>query len=758
MLLQLRNQAAKAMSPGRRPNLNLTLRSSQAYPMRIMTSPTQMSFQTEAATTAASSFWNDGTNGTGYPALNCKLFKKSNLDYSNRDQCTSKTKKILTLFISLLTLVMSARAELPTPRLHSIFPSGGQSGTTIQVTVEGTDLDDARSIHFSNPGITSERNPTNAAAFSVTISSNVPLGTFDARVIGRFGISNPRFFTVDDRTNLVAKNNHTLESAINLPMESTVNAFATAAAADFYKLEASEPILISCQAEPFDSKMKPALILYDAEDREILRDRREGRILLTPAASGLYTVKVHDLQFRGGKQFPYRLTVTTKINLDLPARLARLPAHHVDSSSILSEQESNDHTAQKITPPCEIRGQFFPEHDVDCFQFGAKKGDVFWLEVVSDRVGQPTDPFLLVQRLGDKETDISEFYSFDANLGGPIFNTASRDPTGRLEIKEDGAYRIQLRDLFNIRADPRRSYRLSIRPETPDFDLIALIAPPPTFEKDKREAQIWSSSLRRNETILIKVVAVRRDNFSGEISLRVDGLPEGLQASESVISEGQTAAWLSITSNDKTMETAAPIQIIGKAKSGARELERSAHPTSVLWDVPDYNNESVRSRLTQQLILSAITEPTPLTVEPKQTSWQVPQATTLSIPIHFSRSADFKQPLKLRAYLDNQNDPFKEWQIDGNTSDSTFDLDVKAAKLSNGQHQLFFLAQTSGKIRRVRADEVAALEAEAKQAESKKDEAKKKEIDSRVQLRDVTAIFSSPIVKIFVNPAPTASK
>jgi hypothetical protein len=681
-----------------------------------------------------------------------------NLDYSSRDQCTSKAKKILALSFSLLTWVVSARAELPTPRLHSIFPPGAQSGTTTEVTVEGVDLDDPRSIHFSKAGISSERNPTNVAAFSVTVSSNVPPGTYEARVIARFGISNPRFFTVDDRTNLVAQNNHTFESAVPLPLESTVNAFATAAAADFYKFETSEPILISCQADPFDSKMKPVLILYDHEGREIFRDRREGRIVFTPAASSVYTVKVHDLQFRGGKQFPYRLTVTKRINLDLPPRLARLPAHEVDSSAILSEQESNDHTAQKITAPCEIRGQFFPEHDVDRFEFGAKKGDVFWLEVVSDRVGQPTDPFLLVQKLGNKETDISEFYSSDTNLGGPTFNTASRDPTGRLEIKEDGTYRVQLRDLFNIRADSRRAYRLSIRHETPDFDLFALIAPPPTFEKDKREAQIWSPSLRRNETILIKVVAVRRDNFGGEISLRVDGLPAGLQASESVIPEGQNAAWLSITANDKTVETAAPIQIIGRAKSGAREIERSVHATSVLWDVPDYNNESVRSRLTQELVLASTTELTPLSIEPKQTSWQVPQATTLSIPVHFTRSGDFKQPIKLRAYLDNQNDPLKEWQIEGNTSDSTFDLDVKAAKLSNGPHQLFFLAQSSGKIRRVHADEVAALEAEAKQAETKKDEAKKKEIESRIQLRDVNAIFSSPIVKVFVNPAPTASK
>src|SRR4029078_11275603 len=126
----------------------------------------------------------------------------------------------------------------------------------------------ASSIHFSTGEIVCERKPTNApGVFSVTIPANAPTGMFEARVIGRFGISNPRFFTVDDRTNLVARSdNHSAEAAMTLPTESTLNAVATAPAADFYKFEApaNEPLLIACQGEPFDSKMRPALILFDA--------------------------------------------------------------------------------------------------------------------------------------------------------------------------------------------------------------------------------------------------------------------------------------------------------------------------------------------------------------------------------------------------------------------------------------------------------------------------------------------------------------
>jgi hypothetical protein len=221
-------------------------------------------------------------------------------------------------------------------------------------------------------------------------------------------------------------------------------------------------------------------------------------------------------------------------------------------------------------------------------------------------------------------------------------------------------------------------------------------------------------------------------------------LPLGIQVSETIIPEGQNAAWLSITANDTGDRNSRPNSNHRQSQGGHSRNRASRTATTVLWDVPDYNND--RSFSPDATIDAGDQHrTTPLTVEPKQTSWQVPQATQFH-SIAISPRADFKQPIKLRAYLDNQNDPLKEWQIDGNASDSTFDLDVKGAKLSNGAHQLFFLAQTPANST-IRADEVAALEAEAKQAESKKDDTKKKEIESRFQLRDVSAIFSSPIVK-----------
>ena len=45
---------------------------------------------------------------------------------------------------------------------------------------------------------------------------------------------------------------------------------------------------------------------------------------------------------------------------------------------------------------------------------------------------------------------------------------------GKFEIKEDGTYRLQVRDLFGgTRSEPDNVYRLIVRQAAPDFSLAA---------------------------------------------------------------------------------------------------------------------------------------------------------------------------------------------------------------------------------------------------------------------------------------------
>jgi hypothetical protein len=186
----------------------------------------------------------------------------SSSDVTFRFAACPKSRLAVWLFFLSVILFRNASAELPLARLQSIFPAGAQIGQTVNVTVEGTDLDDASTLHFSTPGISSKHDhgTNSAGSFTVIVSSNVPPGLYEARVVGRFGISNPRFFAVGTLNELNGGAlNRSIETALPVPMNSTVNALAAAAAADFYKFEVrkDERFLIICLGEPYDSKMRP---------------------------------------------------------------------------------------------------------------------------------------------------------------------------------------------------------------------------------------------------------------------------------------------------------------------------------------------------------------------------------------------------------------------------------------------------------------------------------------------------------------------
>src|SRR6267142_2936119 len=115
------------------------------------------------------------------------------------------------LFVLLMLAgQQSLLAQLPVARLLTIFPPGGKVGSQFEVALTGADLDEVNQLHFSHPGISARQKvgETNALPeankFIVTIASNTAPGVYEARAVGRFGISNPRCFVASDFTEIIA--------------------------------------------------------------------------------------------------------------------------------------------------------------------------------------------------------------------------------------------------------------------------------------------------------------------------------------------------------------------------------------------------------------------------------------------------------------------------------------------------------------------------------------------------------------------------
>src|SRR5262245_13220142 len=90
----------------------------------------------------------------------------------------------------LLSLVAQSRAQAPKPVLDTVYPSGGQAGTSVTVALGGTALDGLRDVHTTVPKLTARK--LDANRFRFDIPSGTPPGVYDIRAVGTHGMSSPR--------------------------------------------------------------------------------------------------------------------------------------------------------------------------------------------------------------------------------------------------------------------------------------------------------------------------------------------------------------------------------------------------------------------------------------------------------------------------------------------------------------------------------------------------------------------------------------
>ncbi|HVA49203.1 MAG TPA: PPC domain-containing protein [Pirellulales bacterium] len=385
------------------------------------------------------------------------------------------------------------------------------------------------------------------------------------------------------------------------------------------------------------------------------------------------------------------------------------------AAPVVLEQEPNDEPAKAnvVTLPCEFVGEFGPRGNPDWLQFEAKAGEVYWLEAISERLGLPTDPAVLIQRVtkndkGEEQAaDITDFDDHGANVGGLSFNTTSDDGSFRFAVPAEGTYRAMIRDLaLNPRNDPRRIYRLSIHREQPDFRLAAV----PIFPaNNKTEARPWNPLLRRGSTERIDVVAFRRDGFAGEMKLAAEGLPAGVTAAPAIIGQGQNATTLTLTASDQAADWTGPIQIVGRAKVGATDVARAARPGTVLYAAPQ--NIPAHARLARSMVLAVTAADTaPLTVELGEgKTWEMSRAGKLEIPVKVTRRGTIKGNITLTAQGMPPNVQPQPLTLDGNTNEGKLALQINP-QAPLGEFSLYLQAQTTASYRR----DVAAAEAAAK--------------------------------------------
>lgn len=643
-----------------------------------------------------------------------------------------------------MLLAVSSFAQqvtLPLPRLLTVMPMGGQAGTEVEVTITGENTEDVKELLFSTPKITAKPVAGAENKFMVSIAADVPVGVYDARVMSRLGVSSARAFSVNKLPEVTrTKANNSVETAMALPVGTICNATMTKRAVDYYSFQGAKGkrVAVDCAATGIDSRLTPVVILADAKGGDLKVNRTGGVIDFTLPADGTYLIKVSDLTYQGGERLFYRLALQEgpaprQPQTQTVSAMSWPPAGLAATAKMNETEPNNKHAeAQKITLPCDVAGAFFPAADVDTFEFTAKKGETWWVEVASERLGLNTDPFVLVQQVkkeGDKEklTDVAELYdiappmkvtSNGYSYDGPPYDAGSPDVNGKFEVKEDGTYRLQVRDLFGgTRSDANNIYRLIVRQAAPDFSLAAW-AVHMTLRNGDRAALSKPMALRAGETRAFEVVVQRRDGFDGEIEIGMENLPPGVSAAGLKIAKGKPYGHLILTASGDAKRGFSLARIVGKATINGAVVTHPVRLASMEWPVKDAKGEIPAPRLMADVPVSVSeSEQAPLTIAPAENKvFEAKVGETLKIPLKLTWRNEFNgTSIKVKAYGEGFS-AIKEFEIP--LKAATFDaaVDLAALKIAPGDYTFAFQSLGICKYRYNPAA-VPLAEAEQKKAE-----------------------------------------
>ena len=217
---------------------------------------------------------------------------------------------------------LSLQADLPSIRFDQMSPLGLSAGGSVDVEIKGNNIEGVDRLLFDQPGLTAEPVMGKERFFRITAAEDVPVGTYDVYLSGRFGVSNPRLLAVTKGLADVSDNGKNRAPADAQPIElnTAVNGTADGNADDCYRLvlRQGQRITVDCQAGRLGSQLDAVMSLLTSDGRTLATSSDwfgpDPFLDVVIPADGEYLVTLHDLSYRGGQ--PYRLVVSDRPRVD----------------------------------------------------------------------------------------------------------------------------------------------------------------------------------------------------------------------------------------------------------------------------------------------------------------------------------------------------------------------------------------------------------------------------------------------------------
>jgi hypothetical protein len=536
-----------------------------------------------------------------------------------------KSIYVLLIFPLCLLALAPARADTFYPMLMGIHPVAVQAGATTECEASARyNLHGAYQVFVTGTGVTTEVDPPKPATpkpvvqklkVRFKVAADALLGPREVRIATPQGVSTVgQVVVVRDPIVREAEPNDTLATAQAITLPATIcGSIGRLEDVDYYKFKvaAGTSLTFHVQCQRLQNK------IHDLQEHAdpILTLRNAGGTVLAVndnyfygdsllnyrfATAGEYFLEIRDTRYSGHPDWYYAIEINDRpfvtnvhpiavtagvatrlqlIGFTLPAdphTTLTLPAETPDglhwimlplgngqlsnaAPVIVSrlpqvlEADGDNNTAgkaQAVPVPAGISGRIETPGDVDCYSFEAKAGERFCFEVVARDHQSALDSIIRVcNDKGDRLIENDDYFDRLVHADSRIENWAA---------PANGRFVVEIRDLHQ-RGGPNFVYFLKITRSQPHFEL--------DIDTDK--------TLLAPGTAAPIYVRVRRKNgFTGEVQLAIDGLPPGVSATcgraltetitGMVVSNGLDGCIVLRAAPDAKM-TAANIRITGTA-------------------------------------------------------------------------------------------------------------------------------------------------------------------------------------------------
>ena len=505
---------------------------------------------------------------------------------------------------AVLLLISTSAIHAAPPTLNYLHPAGGQRGTKVDVTLNGSFTPWPVQVWTDGRGVEAAA-AKESGKLTVAIAADAEPGTHWLRLHNAEGASSLRPFVVGTLPEVAEKEpNDEPRKAQELPGSVVVNGrLDKTEDVDVFaaRLRKGQTLIAALVANRvLKSPMDGVLQIVSADG--FVLDQNNDFHGLDPLVAfdvpkdGTYLVRVFafpavpdsSIRLAGKENFIYRLTLTTGgyvdhafplavsrsdpgtvdlVGWNLPESVRRLPVkpvekadavnlHHPDLANTarvrledgpvaVRSPESSREKPQPLTLPAVVSGRLDAAERSDWYTFAGKKGQKLAFRVEARTLGFPIDPVLRLTDAGGKL------------LAEAQAKALRDDPALDFTVPQDGPYTLEVRDLHE-EGGRRHVYLLRAGEVTPDFAL-----------KVAADRFVQTSG----KPLDIPVTVERSGSFTGPIELTVEGLPAG--AATTLPADAKTkAVTLRLAARDGPFS--GPLRILGRSGNGPTRVAQAA--------------------------------------------------------------------------------------------------------------------------------------------------------------------------------------